>query len=133
MSEDLNVPKALSGTGSWLDDRFHGARGLRVFMRKVFPDHWSFMLGEIALWSFVILLLTGTFLSLFFVPSTSDVIFVKERFSCACSTAALRDTAWGPETIRTRNGGPSAAIRCVGSSFSTAACGAGGPACAMCA
>jgi ubiquinol-cytochrome c reductase cytochrome b subunit len=72
---DFDVPKALSGTGSWLDDRFHGARGFRVFMRKVFPDHWSFMLGEIALWSFVILLLTGTFLSLFFVPSMSDVVY----------------------------------------------------------
>jgi ubiquinol-cytochrome c reductase cytochrome b subunit len=69
------VPKAVSGTGGWLDDRFHGARGLRVFMRKVFPDHWSFMLGEIALWSFVILLLTGTFLALFFVPSMSDVTY----------------------------------------------------------
>ena len=75
MSTDVNIPKALSGTGSWLDDRFHGARGLRVFMRKVFPDHWSFMLGEIALWSFVILLLTGTFLSLFFVPSMNEVIY----------------------------------------------------------
>jgi len=72
---DFDIPKALSGTGGWLDDRFHGARGLRVFMRKVFPDHWSFMLGEIALWSFVILLLTGTFLSLFFVPSTSQVAY----------------------------------------------------------
>ena len=77
MSTDTNfdVPKALSGTGSFLDDRFHGARGLRVLMRKVFPDHWSFMLGEIALWSFVILLLTGTFLSLFFVPSMSEVVY----------------------------------------------------------
>jgi ubiquinol-cytochrome c reductase cytochrome b subunit len=44
-------------------------------MRKVFPDHWSFMLGEIALWSFVILLLTGTFLSLFFVPSMTEVTY----------------------------------------------------------
>jgi ubiquinol-cytochrome c reductase cytochrome b subunit len=75
MSDTLEVPKALSGTGSWLDDRFHGARGLHVFMRKVFPDHWSFMLGEIALWSFVILLLTGTFLAFFFVPSTSEVVY----------------------------------------------------------
>ena len=75
MSDTINVPKALSGTGGWLDDRFHGARGLRVFMRKVFPDHWSFMLGEIALWSFVILLLTGTFLSLFFVPSMNEVVY----------------------------------------------------------
>jgi ubiquinol-cytochrome c reductase cytochrome b subunit len=75
MSDTLEVPKALSGTGSWLDDRFHGARGLHVFMRKVFPDHWSFMLGEIALWSFVILLLTGTFLAFFFVPSTGEVVY----------------------------------------------------------
>jgi ubiquinol-cytochrome c reductase cytochrome b subunit len=75
MSEDANVPKVLSGTAGWFDDRFHAARGLRVLMRKVFPDHWSFLLGEIALWSFVILLLTGTFLSLFFVPSMSDVVY----------------------------------------------------------
>ena len=75
MSDTIDVPKALSGTGSWLDDRFHGARGLRVLMRKVFPDHWSFMLGEIALWSFVILLLTGTFLALFFVPSSAPVVY----------------------------------------------------------
>jgi len=75
MSDTFDVPKALSGTGSWLDDRFHGARGLRVFMRKVFPDHWSFMLGEIALWSFVLLLLTGTFLALFFVPSSAPVVY----------------------------------------------------------
>ena len=72
---NLEVPKPLSGTGGWLDDRFHGARGFRVLMRKVFPDHWSFMLGEIALWSFVILLLTGTFLSLFFVPSMNEVVY----------------------------------------------------------
>src|SRR5947207_15783979 len=44
-------------------------------MGKVFPDHWSFLLGEIALWSFVILLLTGTFLSLFFVPSMTEVTY----------------------------------------------------------
>jgi quinol---cytochrome-c reductase cytochrome b subunit len=69
------VPKPVSGVGGFLDDRFHGARGMRTFMRKVFPDHWSFMLGEIALWSFVILLLTGTFLALFFVPSLSEVTY----------------------------------------------------------
>jgi ubiquinol-cytochrome c reductase cytochrome b subunit len=72
---DFDVPKALSGTAGWVDDRFHTARGFRVLMRKVFPDHWSFMLGEIALWSFVILLLTGTFLSLFFVPSMTQVVY----------------------------------------------------------
>ena len=75
MSQDLEVPGILTGAGGWLDDRFHGARGMRGLMRKVFPDHWSFLLGEIALWSFVILLLTGTFLSLFFVPSMTEVTY----------------------------------------------------------
>jgi ubiquinol-cytochrome c reductase cytochrome b subunit len=76
MSDDaVKIPPALSGVGGWLDDRFHGAKGVRVLMRKVFPDHWSFMLGEIALWSFVILLLTGTYLALFFQPSASSVVY----------------------------------------------------------
>jgi ubiquinol-cytochrome c reductase cytochrome b subunit len=76
MSDDaVNIPPAVSGVGGWLDDRFHGARGVQTLMRKVFPDHWSFMLGEIALWSFVILLLTGTYLALFFVPSAQDVVY----------------------------------------------------------
>ena len=71
----MSIDKALSGTGSWLDDRFHGAKGMRTFFRKIFPDHWTFMLGEIALYSFIILLLTGTFLALFFQPSMSDVVY----------------------------------------------------------
>ena len=75
MSDNFDVPAPLEGVGGWLDDRFHGARGFRVLMRKVFPDHWSFLLGEIALWSFVILLLSGTFLALFFVPSMNDVVY----------------------------------------------------------
>jgi ubiquinol-cytochrome c reductase cytochrome b subunit len=75
MSEPVEIPKALSGTGSWLDDRFGGARGIRQLLKKVFPDHWSFMLGEIALYSFVILLLTGTFMSFFFVPSATPVVY----------------------------------------------------------
>ena len=44
-------------------------------IRKVFPDHWSFMLGEIALCSFVVLLLTGTFLTLWFRPSMGEVVY----------------------------------------------------------
>jgi ubiquinol-cytochrome c reductase cytochrome b subunit len=76
MSDDaVKIPPALDGVGGWLDDRFHGAKGVRVLMKKVFPDHWSFMLGEVALWSFVILLLTGTYLALFFQPSMSDVVY----------------------------------------------------------
>jgi ubiquinol-cytochrome c reductase cytochrome b subunit len=44
------------------------AKGGRVFLDKIFPDHWSFMLGEISLYSFVVLMATGVFLSLYFVP-----------------------------------------------------------------
>ena len=67
--------KSLTGAGGWLDDRFRGARGVRTFLRKIFPDHWSFLLGEIALYSFIILLLTGTFLTFFFQPSMTDVVY----------------------------------------------------------
>ena len=58
-----------------LDDRLGVAKGGRVFLDKIFPDHWSFMLGEIALYSFVVLLATGVFLALYFVPSSNEVIY----------------------------------------------------------
>ena len=67
--------KALSGVGGYLDDRFRGARPVRSFLKKIFPDHWSFLLGEIALYTFIILLLTGTFLSLFFKPSMTQIVY----------------------------------------------------------
>jgi ubiquinol-cytochrome c reductase cytochrome b subunit len=71
----MSIDRVLGKVGGDLDDRFHGARGVRVFMRKVFPDHWTFLLGEIALYSFIILLLTGTFLTFFFQPSMTDVVY----------------------------------------------------------
>jgi ubiquinol-cytochrome c reductase cytochrome b subunit len=58
-----------------LDERFGVAKGGRILLDKIFPDHWSFMLGEIALYSFVVLIATGIFLALYFVPSASDVIY----------------------------------------------------------
>jgi quinol---cytochrome-c reductase cytochrome b subunit len=58
-----------------LDDRLGIAKGGRVFLDKIFPDHWSFMLGEIALYSFVVLLATGVFLTLYYVPSQTTVIY----------------------------------------------------------
>ncbi len=54
-----------------LDDRLGVAKGGRTFLDKIFPDHWSFMLGEIALYSFVVLLVTGIFLTLYYVPSSA--------------------------------------------------------------
>jgi ubiquinol-cytochrome c reductase cytochrome b subunit len=56
-----------------LDQRFHLAAGMRRQINKVFPTHWSFMLGEIALNTFIVLLLSGTYLTLFFDPSMEDV------------------------------------------------------------
>jgi ubiquinol-cytochrome c reductase cytochrome b subunit len=58
-----------------LDDRLGVAKGGRTFLDKIFPDHWSFMLGEIALYSFVVLIATGIFLSLYYVPSQSEFIY----------------------------------------------------------
>ncbi|MFB9177675.1 cytochrome bc complex cytochrome b subunit [Dactylosporangium sucinum] len=58
-----------------LDERFQAATPLRRLFNKVFPDHWSFLLGEIALYSFVVLLLSGTFLALFFDSSLSETVY----------------------------------------------------------
>ncbi|MCT9080987.1 cytochrome bc1 complex cytochrome b subunit [Streptomyces fulvoviolaceus] len=59
----------------WADGRL-GLYGLaKANMRKVFPDHWSFMLGEICLYSFLILILTGVYLTLFFEPSGIEVVY----------------------------------------------------------
>ncbi|MHC5257324.1 cytochrome bc1 complex cytochrome b subunit [Streptomyces sp. UC4497] len=67
------------GSGERLADWADGRLGIyqlaKSQMRKVFPDHWSFMLGEICLYSFIILILTGTFLTFFFDPSTQEVIY----------------------------------------------------------
>lgn len=57
------------------DARYHLAPGVRRAMNKVFPTHWSFLLGEIALYSFVVLLVTGVFLTFFFDPSQAEVVY----------------------------------------------------------
>jgi len=59
----------------WVDQRTSAAKGVRFLAKKVFPDHWSFMLGEIAMYSLIILLITGTFLTFWYVPSMSDTIY----------------------------------------------------------
>jgi ubiquinol-cytochrome c reductase cytochrome b subunit len=67
--------KRAESLGNFADERVGGARVVKSFARKIFPDHWSFMLGEVALYSFIILLLTGVFLSLFFVPSVGETTY----------------------------------------------------------
>jgi ubiquinol-cytochrome c reductase cytochrome b subunit len=58
-----------------IDDRLVVAGPLRRTLNKVFPDHWSFLLGEIALYSFIIALLSGTYLTFFFDPSLREVVY----------------------------------------------------------
>src|SRR4051794_23798931 len=59
----------------FFDERAHAAPLLRKFLRYLFPDHWSFLLGELALYAFIVLVATGTFLALFFEPSLSDTVY----------------------------------------------------------
>jgi ubiquinol-cytochrome c reductase cytochrome b subunit len=68
-------PDPVVASVRWLDERLGLAKGGRVLLDKIFPDHWSFLLGEIALYSFVILVATGIFLSLYFVPSANELIY----------------------------------------------------------
>ncbi|HEV7957648.1 MAG: ubiquinol-cytochrome c reductase cytochrome b subunit [Microbacteriaceae bacterium] len=58
---------------NYIDERTSISGAVRELGRKVFPDHWSFMLGEVALYSFVVILLTGTFLTFFYDPSMTEV------------------------------------------------------------
>jgi ubiquinol-cytochrome c reductase cytochrome b subunit len=69
------VEKGAEGVATWIDDRLGSSNFIRRSLNKVFPDHWSFMLGEIALYSFIVLLLSGTYLTLFFDGSSREVIY----------------------------------------------------------
>ncbi|HKP19308.1 MAG TPA: cytochrome b N-terminal domain-containing protein [Gaiellaceae bacterium] len=60
---------------AYLDSRAGAAPLLKKALRYVFPDHWSFLLGEVALYSFVILVGTGIYLTLFFDPSTAKTVY----------------------------------------------------------
>ena len=55
------------------ESRVGASKLVREFGRKIFPSHWSFMLGEVALYSFVIVVLSGTFLTFFFHPAMGEL------------------------------------------------------------
>ncbi len=76
MSASATKKKGRVGrTAVWFDDRFAGSHFVRTALNKIFPDHWSFMLGELALYSFVVLIVTGVYLTLFFNPSLEQTIY----------------------------------------------------------
>ncbi len=59
----------------FIDQRTAAAPLLRKTLRYVFPDHWSFLLGEVALYAFIVLIATGIYLTLFFDPSTAKTVY----------------------------------------------------------
>ncbi|GAA2090839.1 cytochrome bc complex cytochrome b subunit [Pseudolysinimonas kribbensis] len=93
MSVDTTAPSAAPATVE--DDQLPPGRGMRVtnwaanyidertgmsglvkeLGRKIFPDHWSYMLGEVALYSFIVILLSGTFLTFFFQASMAETVY----------------------------------------------------------
>jgi ubiquinol-cytochrome c reductase cytochrome b subunit len=58
---------------NYIDERTSASTAVKTLGRKIFPDHWSFMLGEVALYSFIVILISGTFLTFFFDPSMTEV------------------------------------------------------------
>jgi ubiquinol-cytochrome c reductase cytochrome b subunit len=70
MSQNANI---VDKSANWADERLGAAKVVRKAANKVFPTHWSFMLGELALYSFIILVLTGVYLTLFFDASMGEV------------------------------------------------------------
>ncbi|GHF32263.1 MULTISPECIES: cytochrome bc1 complex cytochrome b subunit [Streptomyces] len=72
-----NRRKAPAGerVADWADGRLGIYSLAKANMRKIFPDHWSFMLGEVCLYSFLIIILTGVYLTLFFHPSMNEVVY----------------------------------------------------------
>ncbi|MDR9362878.1 MAG: cytochrome bc complex cytochrome b subunit [Microbacteriaceae bacterium] len=64
-----------ANAANYFDERTKIGGGVKFIGRKIFPDHWSFMLGEVALWSLVITIISGTFLTFFFNPSMAHVTY----------------------------------------------------------
>ena len=79
MSPKLPKPPSMAeiaaDQGDAIDSRYHPSAAVRRQLNKVFPTHWSFLLGEIALYSFIVLLITGVWLTLFFDPSMVEVTY----------------------------------------------------------
>jgi ubiquinol-cytochrome c reductase cytochrome b subunit len=65
----------LDRAARWVDDRLGVSKFAKSALDKIFPDHWSFMIGEIAMYCFVILILTGSYLTFFFNASERDTVY----------------------------------------------------------
>ncbi len=88
MSSMSTSEKAAGAVGNFIDERIGANKAVKEFARKIFPDHWSFMLGEVALYSFIILLLTGTFLTFFYTPSVGETVYDGNYINLAGQTVS---------------------------------------------
>jgi quinol---cytochrome-c reductase cytochrome b subunit len=68
-------PRLVPRLARWVDRRLGTAKVVRTALDKIFPDHWSFMLGEVALYCFIVLVATGTFLTFFYQASTEPTTY----------------------------------------------------------
>jgi ubiquinol-cytochrome c reductase cytochrome b subunit len=112
----------------WMDDRLRLAEGSRKYLDKAFPGHWSFLLGEIALFTLVVLLFTGTFLAFFYTPDSRLVVYdgpyvplqgqeisaayestLRISFEVRAGPADAPDPPLGGARVRRRHRGPHAA------------------------
>src|SRR5580765_2332854 len=75
MAGKIVRPRLAPRLARWIDDRLGAAKGVRSALDKIFPDHWSFLLGEVALYCFIILVGTGVFLTFFFKASPTPTIY----------------------------------------------------------
>lgn len=69
------APSPARRAARWLDRNLGGSSILREELRHIFPDSWAFFLGEIALYCFIVLVVTGIFLALFFHASQAVVVY----------------------------------------------------------
>ena len=75
MSAGTATGRKLAAQANEIDERYRAAAFVKRSINKVFPTHWSFLLGEIALYAFIILLLSGVYLTLYFDPSMAHVTY----------------------------------------------------------
>src|SRR5690625_7625365 len=73
--QDYQASTRTGKIANFVDTRMGASGIVKEFGRKVFPDHWTFLFGEVALYSFIVLVLSGTFLTFFFDPSLAHLVY----------------------------------------------------------
>src|SRR5262245_37461762 len=74
---------------SWLNKRLDLDALYQKYGLKAFPVHSSFFLGEMALFAFVILVLTGIYLGFIYVPSNVEITVEGQTYPMAYSSVQL--------------------------------------------